>query len=68
MGDARGTNRMKLLNFPENVYSSYESFMRAMDAVKEICGDFLKIDGKILRKNFEKPERKNESWIGDDLI
>jgi len=59
---------MKLLNFPENVYSSYESFMRALDSVKEICGEFLEMRGEILRKNFENPERKNESWIGDDLI
>jgi len=59
---------MKLLNSPENAYLSHVSFMRAMDTVKEISRDFLKTDGKNLRKNFEIPERENESWIGDDLI
>ena len=59
---------MKLLAFPENVYLSYVSFMRAMDTVKEISRDFLKTDGDFLRKNFQNHETKNESEIGDDLI
>ena len=59
---------MKLLSFPQNVYLSYQSFMSAMDAVKEISRDFLKTDGDFLRNNFENDEKKNESWIGDDLI
>ena len=59
---------MKLLSFPENVYLSYQSFMSAMDAVKEISRDFLKTESPNLRKDFENHERENESWIGDDLI
>lgn len=57
---------MKLLNFPESVYRSYELGWRAVD---QICGEILKIRGEILRRNFGKQRRNFETeWIGDDLI